>query len=89
MVYFYIKIKLLFKTVYIFQNIKHTMNSMDHETTAPTLAFNLIFQFLFYELRNTAKVRKWFSRKLTLELDELTSKTTIGKFFDKLTVSLF
>lgn len=64
-----------------------SLNSSDPEIKTPTLAFNLIFQFLFFELRNTAKVHKWFYRKLTLELDELISKTTIGRFFDKLTVS--
>lgn len=52
----------------------------------PTIAFNLIFQFLFFELRNANKVRKWFHRKLSLELDELISKTTTGKLFDKLSV---
>lgn len=47
---------------------------------------NLVLQFLFYELRNANKVRKWFYRKLSLELDELISKTTTGKLFDKLSV---
>lgn len=49
---------------------------------------NLILQFLFFELRYSNKVRKWFDRKLSLELDELISKTTTGKLFDKLSVSL-
>lgn len=52
------------------------------------MALNLIFQFLFYELRNTSKVRKWFYKKLSVELDQL-SKTTTGKLFEKISVSFF
>lgn len=48
---------------------------------------NLTLQFLFFELRYSNQVRKWFDRKLSMELDELLSKTTIGKFFSKLSVS--
>lgn len=66
-----------------------SLRSPDPERKNPITAFNLIFQFLFFELRNASKVRKWFYRKLTLELDELISKTTIGKFFDKLSVRDF
>lgn len=52
-----------------------------------TIAFNLLFQFLFFELRNTYSLRKWIHRKLSMELDELVSKTTTGKLFDKLSVT--
>lgn len=50
------------------------------------IAINLVLQFLFYELRYRTDVRKWFYRKLSLELDELLTKTTSGKLFDKLSV---
>lgn len=63
------------------------MNSSDNDSKTSTAAVNLIMQFLFYELRYSNQVRKWFHRKLTLELDELISKTTIGRLFDKLSVS--
>lgn len=56
------------------------------ESRNPTIAFNLIFQFLFFELRNANRVRKWFHRKLSLELDELITKTTTGKLFEKLSI---
>lgn len=63
------------------------VHSADPDSKKPVIAFNLVFQFLFHELRNSSRVRKWFYRKLTVELDELITKTTTGKFFDKLTVS--
>lgn len=62
------------------------VHSADPDSKKPVIAFNLVFQFLFHELRNSSRVRKWFYRKLTVELDELITKTTTGKFFDKLTV---
>lgn len=58
------------------------------EKTSQMKSVNLVLQFLFFELRYSNKVRKWFIRKLSLELDELLAKTTIGKFFSKLAVSL-
>lgn len=74
---------------YLFQTILASIHAPEIENRNPTIAFNLIFQFLFFELRNANKVRKWFHRKLSLELDELISKTTTGKLFDKLSVSGF
>lgn len=67
----------------VLQNIKLP----DADGKSPTIAINLVLQFLFYELRYRTDVRKWFYRKLQLELDELLTKTTTGKLFDKLSVS--
>ncbi|XP_036320060.1 uncharacterized protein LOC118734447 [Rhagoletis pomonella] len=53
---------------------------------APLMSINFVMQFLFHELKNSSRVRKWFYRKLSLELDELLAKTTTGKLFDKLTI---
>uniref|UniRef100_A0A1I8NH04 PDZ domain-containing protein 8 n=1 Tax=Musca domestica TaxID=7370 RepID=A0A1I8NH04_MUSDO len=50
------------------------------------MSLNFVMQFLFHELKNSNRVRKWFYRKLSLELDELIAKTTTGKLFDKLTI---
>ncbi|KAH8301013.1 hypothetical protein KR044_011487 [Drosophila immigrans] len=49
-------------------------------------SFNFVMQFLFHEFKNSNRVRKWFYRKLTIELDELITKTTTGKLLDKLTI---
>ncbi|XP_055638028.1 PDZ domain-containing protein 8 [Toxorhynchites rutilus septentrionalis] len=58
----------------------------DAESKSTIMAINLILQFLYFELRHSNRVRKWFHRKLSLELDELISKTTTGKLFDKLSI---
>lgn len=65
------------------QNIMCNVKSLDPATKNSIIAFNLIFQFLFYETRFSAGVRNWIYRKLTFELEELIAKTTISKFFDK------
>lgn len=86
----WLNLRLYTVNIFIFhfqQAILASIHSPEIENRNPTIAFNLIFQFLFFELRNANKVRKWFHRKLSLELDELISKTTTGKLFDKLSVS--
>jgi PDZ domain-containing protein 8 len=57
------------------------------DKTSQIKSVNFLLQFLFFELRSSNQVRKWFMRKLSMELDELLTKTTIGKFFSKLSVS--
>jgi PDZ domain-containing protein 8 len=72
---------------FILQNILLNLKTPDAESKNTLMAINLILQFLYFELRHSNAVRKWFYRKLSLELDELLLKTTTGKLFDKLTVS--
>lgn len=62
------------------------IHSADASTKNPVMAFNLIFQFLFFDLRYSTKVRDWFYRKITKEMDELIVKTSISKFFAKFSV---
>ncbi|EDW65732.1 PDZ domain-containing protein 8 isoform X1 [Drosophila virilis] len=50
------------------------------------ISLNFVMQFLFHEFKNSNRVRKWFYRKLSIELDELITKTTTGKLLDKLTI---
>ncbi|XP_022196528.2 PDZ domain-containing protein 8 isoform X2 [Nilaparvata lugens] len=47
-------------------------------------SLNYLFQFLFQECRNTERVRQWFWQKLTLELEELLTRTTTGKMFESI-----
>lgn len=77
----------LFFLLYSMQNLLFDIHSPSPESKNCTMALNLIFQFLFYELRNTTRVKKWFYRKLSVELDQL-SKTTTGKLFEKISVSI-
>lgn len=45
-----------------------------------------MLQFLFHELRHSQPIKRWLYKKLTLEFDELLTKTTIGKFFEAVKV---
>jgi hypothetical protein len=72
---------------FLFQSLMDSMKCLDGDDKGTIASVNLILQFLFFELRYSNKVRKWFDRKLSMELDELISKTTTGKLFDKLSVS--
>ncbi|TDG42966.1 hypothetical protein AWZ03_010616 [Drosophila navojoa] len=57
----------------------------DHGSST-LISLNFVMQFLFHEFKNSNRVRKWFYRKLSIELDELITKTTTGKLLDKLTI---
>uniref|UniRef100_A0A146MG75 PDZ domain-containing protein 8 n=1 Tax=Lygus hesperus TaxID=30085 RepID=A0A146MG75_LYGHE len=50
----------------------------------PAGALNALLQFLFQECRNTKRVRRWFRQKLTLELEELLTRTATGKLFENI-----
>lgn len=71
------------------QNILKDIQSgcEDSSEKSQLKSMNLLLQFLFSELHQTHHVRKWFLGKISMELEELLTKTTIGKFFSKLTVS--
>jgi len=88
----------------ICQNIKQTARNLNTtqaegstceirqnnvQSSSTLVSLNFVMQFLFHEFKNSNGVRKWFYRKLSIELDELITKTTTGKLLDKLTVSLF
>jgi hypothetical protein len=53
------------------------------------VALNLLFHFLFHELGTSEEVRSWFLKKLSLEFDELLTRSTTGKLIDKITVRNF
>jgi hypothetical protein len=63
------------------------LQSSDIPKRESCLALNLLLQFLFKELRNAQKVRRWFRHKLSLEFEELLTRTTTGKLFDSVSVS--
>ncbi|XP_069677414.1 PDZ domain-containing protein 8 isoform X2 [Periplaneta americana] len=64
------------------QSLIDALQSNDIPKRESCLALNLLFQFLFKELRNAQKVRRWFRHKLSLEFEELLTRTTTGKLFD-------
>lgn len=51
-----------------------------------SIPIGLVMQFLFHELRHSESIKCWLYRKLTMEFDELLTKTTIGKFFDSISI---
>jgi len=71
----------------MFQSLVDALQSNDIPKRESCLALNLLFQFLFKELRNAEKVRHWFRHKLSLEFEELLTRTTTGKLFDCVSVS--
>ncbi|CAG9766081.1 unnamed protein product [Ceutorhynchus assimilis] len=50
------------------------------------LAVSLILQFLFHELRHSETIKRWLYKKLSMEFDELLTKTTMGKCFDSISI---
>jgi hypothetical protein len=69
------------------QTLIDALQSSDVPKKESCLALNLLFQFLFKELKNGQKVRRWFRHKLSLEFEELLTRTTTGKLFDCVSVS--
>ncbi|XP_065156770.1 PDZ domain-containing protein 8 isoform X2 [Atheta coriaria] len=57
-----------------------------NENTSSSLPISLMLQFLFHELRHSDSIKQWLYKKLSMEFDELLTKTTIGKFFEAVTI---
>lgn len=86
----YFKHVKLFNFFYFnFQSLEDALKSSSINKKESCLALNLLFQFLFKELRHAQKVQKWFRRKLSLEFEELLTRTTTGKLFDSVKVIWF
>lgn len=51
-----------------------------------SIPISLMLQFLFHELRHSDSIKRWLYKKLSLEFDELLTKTTTGKFFEAVNV---
>ncbi|GAB1604563.1 PDZ domain-containing protein 8-like [Argonauta hians] len=49
---------------------------------------NLIFQFLFKELRDTREVRRWVAKRMSMEFEDML-QTTSGKFLEQIVVRDF
>jgi hypothetical protein len=51
------------------------------------IGLNMIFQFLFQELKDTKGVRRYIIRKLSFEFNELLTTKAAGKLLQKISVS--
>lgn len=54
--------------------------------SSSVLAMNMVFQFLFQELKDTKLVRRYIIRKMTAEFKELLTTKAAGKIINKITV---
>ncbi|KAJ8977988.1 hypothetical protein NQ317_004532 [Molorchus minor] len=61
-------------------------DDLDDRGKGCSLPITLVLQFLFHELRHSESIKRWLYKKLSLEFDELLTKTTIGKFFDSINI---
>ncbi|GAB6027659.1 hypothetical protein CHUAL_001900 [Chamberlinius hualienensis] len=62
------------------------LNSANGNVKESCLSLNLILQFLFNELHDTKRVRRWFMKKLSVEFEELLQGTTTGKLLEQITI---
>ena len=53
------------------------------------LALNMMFQFLFQELKDTKAVRRYIIRKMTLEFKELLNNKTASKLVQRISARDF
>ena len=53
------------------------------------LALNMLFQFLFQELKDTKAVRRYIIRKMTLEFKELLNSKTASKLIQRISAKDF
>ncbi|XP_053400397.1 PDZ domain-containing protein 8-like, partial [Mercenaria mercenaria] len=63
-------------------------NIPDEKKKDQSLILNVLFQFLFAELKDTARVRRWAARKMNAEFDEMLTSTT-GKLMNQIQVRDF
>ncbi|KAL1491277.1 hypothetical protein ABEB36_011896 [Hypothenemus hampei] len=67
--------------------IKSQLENVDRNSKSKDgLAVSLVLQFLFHELRHSESIKRWLHKKLSMEFEELLTKTTMGKCFDSITI---
>ena len=70
--------------------LKQMLNMENLDASADSIiALNMLFQFLFQELKDSKAVRRYIMRKLNFEFKELLTTKTAGKFIDRITVKDF
>uniref|UniRef100_A0A1Y1LUY4 PDZ domain-containing protein n=2 Tax=Photinus pyralis TaxID=7054 RepID=A0A1Y1LUY4_PHOPY len=68
------------------ETLKKKLETDGQDSSDSSMAISLMLQFLFHELRHSDTVKRWLYKKLSLEFEELITKTTTGKFFDAVTI---
>jgi hypothetical protein len=86
-IYFYII--LLSKSLKVIkQMIDDIQNDDTNKNGNNVLALNMLFQFLFQELKDTKAVRRYIIRKMTFEFKELLNSKTASKLVQRISVIL-
>ena len=65
----------------IYSNRDNEAQSSDPDSI---IGLNMIFQFLFQELKDTKAVRRYIVRKMTMEFKELLNSKAAGKIIQKI-----
>ncbi|RZC35179.1 PDZ domain-containing protein 8, partial [Asbolus verrucosus] len=70
------------------ESLKQQLENEDfsNKNRGTSLSVSLVLQFLFHELRHSESIKRWLYKKLSLEFEELLTKTTIGKFFEVINI---
>jgi hypothetical protein len=63
------------------------LNTTGNGDSSSVLALNMLFQFLFQELKDTKTVRRYIIRKLAAEFRELLNTKAAGRVIQKISVS--
>ncbi len=77
----------------IFKRLKEMLANANMEnldaSSDTVISLNMIFQFLFQELKDTKAVRRYIMRKLNFEFKELLTTKTAGKLLQRISVRDF
>ncbi|CAF0799003.1 unnamed protein product [Brachionus calyciflorus] len=68
--------------------IDKNKNGLNGESNS-AIALNMLFQFLFQELKDTKSMRRYIIRKISIEFEELLKTKTAGKFIERLSARDF
>ena len=86
--HFYLSL-LYFKKKIIKKMIDDIQNDDTNKNGNNVLALNMLFQFLFQELKDTKAVRRYIIRKMTLEFKELLNSKTASKLIQRISAKDF
>ena len=72
----------------LFANSARDLNDSQVSDLDCVIALNMMFQFLFQELKDTKAVRRYIIRKMSLEFKELLTSKAAGKIIKQISVKL-
>ena len=73
----------------MFADANRDPNDPQSSNKDSVFALNMMFQFLFQELKDTKAVRRYIIRKMSMEFKELLNSKAAGKIIQKISVKNF